>query len=468
MLTYSFEDNPDGSMYAHLYRCIRDDISESRLPPGTKLPSKREFAKHLGISLAVVENAYAQLGAEGYVRSAPRRGYFVEDIDRMPMTADAVAVAEPRPGVSPETATLFADLATSAVDVEMFPFTTWARTLRNVMVTEGERELLLDSPAAGLPALREAIAHHLHGFRGIEIDPAQIIVGAGTQFLYQLLVQLLGRDAGYAIEDPGYSRLGKIYEANGARVSYLAMDEAGIKTDVLVGSGANVVHVMPSHQFPSGIVMPVSRRYELLGWASVAPDRYIIEDDHDCEFRLMGRPIPTLQSIDLSERVIYINTFSRSLASTFRISYMILPKGLVSRFDEKLGFYSCSVSNFEQLALAHFIDEGHFSRHLAKMRSYYRCKRDLLIEGLVSGPLGSHITIRNQECGLHFLMQVDTCMSDTQLVANAAAYGVAISCLSSYRHAPEDDSHVVVINYSGIDKKSIPQAVTALSHLLDS
>lgn len=467
MLTYSFEGNADNSMYAHLYRCIRDDICEGRLSPGVRLPSKREFSKHLGVSLIVIENAYAQLGAEGYIRSAPRKGYFVEDMDRMPAVTNVEATPDHEFEKTSKATPLLADLATSAVDVEMFPFATWARALRNVMVTEDERELLLDSPAAGLPALRGAIARHLHGFRGIEVDPRQIVIGAGTQFLYQMLVQLLGRDAPYAIEDPGYSRLGKIYEANGAQVSYLPMDDAGIRVDELVGSGASVVHVMPSHQFPSGTVMPISRRYELLSWASEIPGRYIVEDDHDCEFRLVGRPIPTLQSIDLSGRVIYINTFSRSLASTFRISYMILPTQLAERFDEKLGFYSCSVSNFEQLALARFMDEGHFSRHLAKMRSHYRCKRDLLIEGLNSGPLGPHIAIRRQECGLHFLMQVDTSLSDTHLVANAAEHGVAISCLSSYQHIPEDRSHVVVVNYSGVEKESIPGAVTALSHLLD-
>jgi GntR family transcriptional regulator / MocR family aminotransferase len=467
MLTYSFEGIGSENMYEHIYRCIRQDIHAGRLVAGERLPSKREFARNLGVSLIVVENAYAQLKAEGYIHTVPKRGYFVSEFEKAPVGASYQTVSSTTsPELDPPK--FFADFVTSAIDVDMFPYALWTRTLRNMIISESETALLLDTSTAGVEKLRKAIARHLLDFRGLTVDPEQIIVGAGTQFLYNILVQLFGRERAYAIEDPGYVRLGRIYEANGVDVSYIPLDDAGILLDKLVDSGANTVHVMPSHQFPTGIVMPVSRRYELLGWASQMPERYIIEDDHDCEFRLVGKPIPTLQSVDVSERVIYVNTFSRSLSSTFRISYMILPPHLLVRFKQKLGFYSCSVSNFEQFALARFIEEGHFERHINRMKSHYRSKRDLLIKELVSSPIGSRVKISKRECGLHFLLHVDTDESDADLVAAAAKQGLRISCLSAYHHAGcPSDSHTIVLNYSGVSRKLIPRAASVLSSLLD-
>ncbi len=464
MLTYSFENIGHEPMYEYMYRHIRQDILEGRIKADEKLPSKRSFARHLGVSLIVVESAYAQLKAEGYLYSVPRSGYFASSFEPVSQRVPSLLLS----GLpeKPDETSYFADFVTSAVEPELFPYALWTRVMRNVIATENEKKLLVESPAAGVSKLRVAISEHLRDFRGITVDPERIIVGAGTQFLYNLLVQLLGRDRIYAIEDPGYLRLGRIYEMNDVTLRPITLDENGIGIKALTDSEAHVVHVMPSHQFPTGIVMPITRRYELLEWASQQSDRYIIEDDHDCEFRLIGKPIPTLQSVDTSERVIYINTFSRSLAPTFRISYMILPSPLVQRFQQKLGFYSCSVSNFEQFTLARFIQDGYFERHINRMRSHYRFKRDLLIRELTT-TLGSCVKVQRKESGLHFLLHVDTEMSDEYLVSQMKEQGVRISCISEYFHdGARGNSHTIILNYSGVALEAIPAVISAFAEAL--
>ena len=344
MLTYSFADLQGESMYAHLYKCIKNDITNGVLHAEEKLPSKRMLAKNLGISLITVENAYAQLVVEGYIYSQPKRGYYVARIEQQALPVKAERKAAP--SLKPQATAQSVSFAKSSVPPDTFPYNIWARLLRNTLTTADEHALISDTSAGGVLPLRQALARHLYQFRGLNIAPEQIIIGAGTQTLYNLIVQLLGRSHVYALENPGYPQLAAAYQANDVFCRYLPMDAHGIRADVLENSGADILHISPSHQFPTGIVMPVSRRYELLHWAAKKSSRYIIEDDYDCEFRLFGKPIPPLQSIDTEEKVIYINTFSKTLAPTFRISYMLLPPHLASLFYDKLGFYSCTVSNF--------------------------------------------------------------------------------------------------------------------------
>ena len=227
-------------------------------------------------------------------------------------------------------------------------------------ISEKENELLEVSPCGGVRELREAIAKHLQSFRGMSINPDQIIVGAGTEYLYGLLIKLLGKDKIYCIENPGYKKLKQIYEDNDVECRIANMDDKGILVDELKALNADVAHISPTHHFPTGITMPINRRYEVLAWANEKDGRYIIEDDYDSEFRINGKPIPPLQNIDVCGKVIYMNTFSKSLTSTIRISYMVLPEALANEFYRRLSFYSCTVSTFEQYALARFINEGYF------------------------------------------------------------------------------------------------------------
>ena len=464
MLTYSFANLQGESMYTHLYKCIKKDILEGTLKATEKLPSKRMLAKNLGISLITVENAYAQLLVEGYIYSEPKRGYYVATLQQQLPPASKAPTAQPIVAAKEHITLSFAK---SSVPADTFPYNTWARLLRNTLTSADEHALISDTAAGGVLPLRKALAKHLYQFRGLSVHPEQIIIGAGTQTLYNLIVQLLGRSHIYALEDPGYPQLAAIYRANDVFCRYLPMDEQGIEVAVLENSGADILHITPSHQFPTGITMPVSRRYELLHWASKKSSRYIIEDDYDCEFRLFGRPIPPLQSIDQAEKVIYINTFSKTLAPTFRISYMVLPPHLASLFYEKLGFYSCTVSNFEQFTLAKFIEEGYFERHINRMRTYYRNKRDNLLQYLAQCPASKALQVEGENSGLHFLLHLATSASDSQLRQAAATQGLQIKFLTDYYHNKlSDNSHTLLMNYTGIEDERLYPALDKLFEAL--
>ena len=470
MLTYSFENIEGDSMYEYLYRCIKQDILHKKLKAGEKLPSKRAFAKNLGVSTITVESAYAQLVAEGYLYALPKRGYYVCGLEG-PAAQGAQLAPAPRPvkasadtaGQEPARRTYWADFVGSSVARDMFPFSVWVKLLRDVTAGEDETALLTDTSAGGILQLRRAIADHLYQFRGMSIDPEQIVVGAGTEYLYSVLIQLLGRDKRYAVEDPGYLRLSKIYEKNDVVTCHIPMDGAGIIPQKLEESGAEILHITPSHHFPTGVVMPVSRRYEFLSWASKGENRYIIEDDYDCEFRLAGRPIPTLQSIDVMEKVIYINTFSKSLAPAFRISYLVLPRHLVTRFYETLGFYSGTVSCLEQMTLARFLSQGYFEKHINRMRNHYRALRDKLLAQLARSPLADRMTISEENAGLHFLLELDTDRSDEDILRGAEDEDLRVSFVSQYYFAQEGRRpHVLVMNYSGLEESKVPEAVARL------
>lgn len=468
MLTYSFENRGKEALYIWLYKCMKDDILSGKLKSGERLPSKRSFARQLGVSTLTVENAYALLQTEGYVSSLPKKGYYVADIQpafhRLQTGAVSTSAFAAMIPEQPEERQYFADFSSNQTRKENFPFSVWTKLIRQVMAEQGDN-LLKNPPGGGILPLREAIAGQLKEFRDMLASPEQIIIGAGTEYLYGLLIQLLGFDSVYAVENPGYQKIWKIYQAYGVACRYVDLDHSGMCPELLEDSGANVVHISPSHHFPTGVTMPISRRHELLGWAAEAPNRYIIEDDYDSEFRLSGKPIPTLQSIDRNGRVIYINTFTKSLASTIRISYMVLPVPLLARYRERLGFYSCTVSNFEQYTLAAFIRDGHYEKHINRMRNSCRKKRNLLLGAIAGSPLSSLVTISEEDAGLHFLMHVSTRLSDEEITERAAEKGIRLTGLSYYFHGGEEQrhsAHTFVINYSNIEESRIEEAVELL------
>ncbi len=508
MLTYSLSDTGADSLYLYLYKCIKNDILNGILPSGTKLPSKRSFAKNLGVSNITVESSYGLLQSEGYIFSLPKRGFYVSDIafaavprakdgeNPKPRTAPAGCfAADTAPGGNalqdtpsaacpltvPQSAEctalppVFADFVTNHTTPESFPFSIWAKLLRET-ISQKSDELMAAPPCGGIFELRSAICAHLKQFRGMEICPEQVIVGAGTDYLYTMLILLLGRDKIYAVENPGYTKIEKVYRSHGVDCRFVGMDACGIKIEDLNAQDADIVHISPSHHYPTGIVTPVSRRYELLGWAAARPLRYIIEDDYDSEFRFAAHPMPTLQSIDAAEKVIYMNTFTKSLASTIRISYMVLPPHLLSRFYAELSFYSGTVSNFEQYTLAKFIRGGYFEKHINRMRNYYRCVRDTLLAEIGNSPLASCSKIAEESAGLHFILRINTTLPENELMARVKRQGLRISCLSEYYHTKETaaagnakkpggfiHTHALVMNYSGIRREDIKEAVRRLS-----
>lgn len=466
MLTYSFENIGEESLYEHLYRCIRADILAGRLQAGEKLPSKRSLARQLGISVITVEGAYGQLVAEGYCQSVPKKGFFVAHLASLP-----VPPARPRRApAEPEAhkAAYLADFTANSLRPEDFPFKTWTRLLRQVMAQQAE-ELLVRSPGMGIMGLRETIADHLRSFRGLDVAPEQIVVGAGTEYLYGLLVQLLGRDKCFGVENPGFDKIRKIYRQHAVRCVPVAMDEQGICPQELEEKGVDVLHISPSHHFPTGCITPISRRYELLGWASAAEGRYIIEDDYDSEFRLTGRPIPTMMGIDVSGRVIYMNTFSKTLTPTIRISYMVLPDKLVEVFHRELGFYSCTVSNFEQYTLARFIRGGYFEKHINRMRNCYRKRREALLHAMKAGGLFRHADLIERGSGLHFLLHFHTDKDDGALQQEFAQKGIRMRPLRDYYVGTADGAaHTFVLNYSGMEESCLEEAIARIVSCLEA
>lgn len=465
MLTYSFEDMGNESLYEYLYKCIRRDILNGRIGAGEKLPSKRSFAKNLGVSTITVENAYAQLQAEGYLYSVPRSGYYAAEIKQYLLTPSDAGGEEERKELPDQREALpgeyLADLINSRVNPKQFPFTIWARLLREVLAQKREA-LMTKAPGAGVWELRQAIADYLLEYQGMQVQAGQIIIGAGTEYLYSLIIQLLGQNKVYALEDPGYVKAAEIYRSYGVRTAYIPMDESGICIDALRTNQADIVHISPSHHYPTGITTSIGRRYELLAWANEEKERYILEDDYDCEFRLSGRPIPSLQSIDRQGKVIYMNTFTKSLTPTIRISYMVLPEKLMQRFEEKLGFYACTVSNFEQYTLAEFIARGYFEKHINRMRNYYRGKRDELLREIEENLPADKVRISDSDAGLHFLMEVRTEMTDEELIRRADGQRIRIACLSQYYQKAPGELRKVVVNYSGLESGQMHGTVTGL------
>ena len=472
-----------------IYQYIKNEILLHHLTPGTKLPSKRSLATQLGISTITVEGAYGQLVSEGYIYARLKSGYFVSPVENYrqsmnffdqqqinnnnpqkkntsPDWEDSISQQDTQKNSELKDSPIApaphrVDLSSNSLLAENFPFSTWSRLLRHT-ISEKQQLLLTQSPTAGVAPLRQAIANHLRHFRGMDISPEQIVIGAGTEYLYELLIKLIGRDKIYCVEDPGYQKLRRIYRDNGACCIALPIDQQGMSVTALNTVSCDVIHISPSHHYPTGIITPISRRYELLGWAAAGP-RYIIEDDYDTEFRLVGRPIPSLFSIDMSNKVIYMNTFSKSLASTIRISYMVLPKPLMEEFNNKLNYLSCTVSTFEQYTLAEFINQGYFERHINRMRNNYKKLRQQLLKALTSHPDHERIKILQQSSGLYFLLQIDTSLSDRDLQARLRQKGLMLQPLQHYyqnrQAAPE---HTFVVNYSSIASTDIHQIVDAL------
>lgn len=453
MLTYQLKKSPGVPLYEALYRCIRQDILSGNLAANEKLPSKRALAQHLEVSKITVEAAYNQLLAEGYIRSQEKVGYFVESLHRQNSTPVRKAAAE-----LPDEDLI--DLTGNSPS--RFPFSTWSRLQREVMLDLGEG-LLLPLHKQGLPALRNAIASHLHQFRGMQVDPDNIIIGAGTDFLYNLLVQLLGRDKRYGVEEPGYSKIQNIYQAAGAVCNLLTLDREGVDPEEL--GDTQVLHISPSHHFPSGIVMSHARRQSLLRWSETSVDHWIIEDDYDSEFRFDAHPLPALYTLNGAEKVIYLNTFSKTLAPSIRISYMVLPDRLMAVYRQKLGFYSCTVPSFEQHTLERFISRGYFEKHINRMRKLYKSIRNRVRTAVEECNAAPHLTILEEHAGLHFLLQVDLPLTDAELTEKCRQLGLQVAALSSYYRFPEENSHCLVINYSGLTEQTLSRLEQILHSL---
>lgn len=466
------------SIYMQIYESIKQDLISNRLLTGTRLPSKRLLASQLGISVNTVDTAYQQLVSEGYLEARSRSGYYVCDLGAQFPHAQSSFPENTNPKVQAaanaitEACIPVIDFSPNGVDLSVLPLAKIRKAIREVFEEDGVAAFSSCDPQ-GAMSLRNALCKYLRESRGLLCSPDQIILGAGTDYILQLLVQILRsvHDIhSVAMENPVYNKAYQIFTGLQVPVDLIPLDKYGIHMESLTLSRSNLVYTTPSHQFPLGIIMPVSRRTELMAWAWAAPDRYIIEDDYDSEFRYAGRPIPAISGLDVQNRVIYLGTFSKSLAPSVRISYLVVPPSLLLAFQKNLSYYNTTITHPDQLVLARFIDSGDFERHINRMRTLYRRKRDLFVQAL--SPYKQKLQISGTDAGLHLLCRVKNGMTEEELVdkANKAAakvYGISSYYLfdktSDAAGRPVPPKSTVLLGYASLSDDQIIRGVAALA-----
>lgn len=502
MFTINIDSNSSFPMYEQIYEYIKNEIKSGQLPPKAKLPSTRGLAIHMQVSRNTIDMAYSQLLSEGYIESIPKSGYYVS------MVSELTHIAARKTTVIPvklkkEPAYQY-DFSPYAIDINSFPYKIW-RKLSNTFMIDNNNDIFLLGNNQGDEGLRTAIGRYLHESRGVNCTTEQIIVGAGADYLLQLLAQILQYSSSnndmndnfalsaenvhsskeydvniynnvypgnIAMENPTYMQAYKIFKTMHYKVSPIPLDSSGISMDHLSKTDSNIVYVTPSHQYPLGIVMPIKRRLELLHWANSSPNRYIIEDDHDSEFRYKGKPIPSLQGIDSSSKVIYLGTFSRAIAPAIRIGYMVLPEKLLEIYKRNFNFYSSTVSRVDQNIMKSFIEGGYFERQLNKIRKIYKNKHDLLMQSLKI--FGDNILIEGENAGLHLVIRFNSKLKEKEIIDLAAKGSIKLYGLNEH-YIPgverENTIHnslppTILLGYANMPEEDIKKGIEKLYHIL--
>ncbi len=490
-LTIELQNDSDKCLYEQIYEHIRQEIREGKFLCGERLPSTRSLAEYLQVSRSTVDVAYAQLLSEGYIESRPYRGYFVCRMEELfqletcKKSRDAVrdgvstqagdtiraGVGDTArfggtesvskvPEIGRENRGVRYDFSPNGIDMSAFPFSVWRKITRNVLC-DGSSSLYLLGDPQGDYELRLTISRYLHSSRGVNCSPDQIIIGAGNDYLLLLLEKIWGPNVRIAMENPTYKRAYRIFKACGYDITAVAMDESGMQVEALEQENVTAAYVMPSHQHPTGRVMPIGRRTELLHWANRKEERYLIEDDYDSEFRYRGKPIPSLQSSDKHGKVIYIGTFSKAIAPAIRISYMILPPILMERYHRQCFFYSSTVSRIDQRTLNEFIRDGYFERHLNKMRKLYRAKHELMLRCLE--PFAGNFKLSGENAGLHLLLTSSKGLTEEELINRANEYQVKVYGLSdSLIWDIADKEGTVLLGFGALTQEQIIKGIGQL------
>ena len=460
-LIIPFDSQSDSPLYEQIYQYIKNEIRRGKLEAGSRLPSTRILARNLRLSRSTTQMAYDQLLSEGYIEALPCKGYFVCKIEELVEVRQKGGGSFVEPGDTGKDR-YEVDFSPRGIDLDSFPFNTWRKISRNTLVDDN-KEMFAAGDPQGERALRTAIGDYLHSARGVDCRPEQILIGAGSEYLLMLLLQILGNGRKIAMENPTYKQAYRVLRGEGYPVIPVDMDRYGMDVERLACSSADVAYVMPSHQYPTGIVMPVKRRQELLAWAYSGADRYLIEDDYDSEFRYKGKPIPALQGMDRGGRVIYMGTFSKSIAPAIRVGFMVLPEHLLEAYRERAGFYLSTVSRIDQNILYQFITQGYYERHLNRMRALYKGKHDALMTGLKE--LEDRFLIRGEYAGLHVLLTHRQGEAEERLVARAAALGVKVYGISGCFIQPEANllGSTVMLGYASLSEEEIRKGTKLLA-----
>ena len=448
------------TLYVQIYEYIRDEIRAGNLLQNEKLPSARFLAEYLQVSRTTVDMAYDQLVSEGYLEARPRRGYFVSAYEKLNVIDKIPRREMPEPSGTTVQESVRYDFSPNTIDMRHFPYATWKKITKNILVDANSKMFSLGEPQGDL-SLRTTICRYLHGSRGVNCEPEQIIIGAGNDYLLLLLEKILGRHVHVAMENPTYVRAYRIFRSCAYPVSLVPMDENGIKVDCLRRTEARVAYVMPSHQYPTGISMPIGRRMELLKWAAEEKERYLIEDDYDSEFRYRGKPLPSLQASDHNGKVVYIGTFSKSIAPAIRISYMVLPYSLLEQYRIRCSFYSSTVSRLDQTILNEFIQDGYFERYLNKMRKQYRDKHDLILNELK--PFEKVFHISGSNAGQHVLLTDLKGRQEEELARMAERVNVKVYKMQDFRIEKNNDAPaMLILGYGSLSFEEIKEGVALL------
>jgi GntR family transcriptional regulator/MocR family aminotransferase len=462
MLTIPIEVHSSIPIYEQIYEYIKNEIKNRNLPIHSKLPSTRNLALHLGISRNTVDMAYAQLVSEGYIEAVPKSGYYITEV------ADLTSLSIQRPiqtnQIKNKCQEYLYDFSPFAIDIKSFPYNIW-RKLQKDCMNDSNNDLFLLGDNQGDASLRQAIAIYLHSSRGVNCSYEQILVGAGADYLLLLLAQILkltSYNLSMAMENPSYKKAYDIFTGMEIPVMPVDLDQSGLTLEPLYANSLDIVYVTPSHQYPLGVVMPVKRRLELLKWASLKPGRYIIEDDHDSEFRYKGKPIPALQGMDTLDKVIYLGTFSRSIAPAIRVGYMVLPKELLQLYQTHVSYYSSTVSRVDQYILTRFINDGYFERHLNRIRTLYKNKHDLVIQSLKV--FKDKIAIEGENAGLHLVVRFPTIDSEETILQISRSHGIRLYGLSRHYIMSEHkkESPAILLGYANLSEDSILKGIELL------
>lgn len=451
-------------IYRQLYSQLKEDILAFKYESHEKLPSKRDMSQHLNISVNSVKAAYEQLLAEGYIYTEERKGYFIEPLEKLIIDPNAqISLNVQEQQIEDAYDYSFSHIST---DISAFPVEVWTKLVKRVFENY-DHELSSIPQIKGPIELRQSIAKLVSYQRGIQCHPEQIVIGSGTNILLTKLIQLLPDEIKIAVENPGYSRFRTLIRQTTAQLKPIALDHKGISIEAIKQAQPDATIVTPSHQFPMGIIMPVSRRIDLLNWASQTQS-YIIEDDYDSEFKYETDNIPSLFSFDKNERVIYLGTFSKTLMPGLRMSYMILPINLVKQFDHYNLNMIPDFSTIHALTLNLMIKEGYYEKYVKKMHQIYGKKRETLITHL-SNTFTNNIRIKDTRAGLHFIVEVNTPFSYQEIESRAKEMKLELYTLNrfSVKALEKNSSYkTLIIGFSKIKQEQIPQAVQRLKEVI--
>ncbi|MGN8646518.1 MocR-like pyridoxine biosynthesis transcription factor PdxR [Gracilibacillus sp. HCP3S3_G5_1] len=461
-ITPKLDPNDNTPLYIQLYEYILEEIEAGRISQGTRLPSIRKLASHLEISKNTVDAAYQQLIAEGYIKSKPKSGLYVTEFDeqflipssKTPITLNNCEVYKTLEKIYPY------DFRHGNIDKESFPTTIWKKLNNQVLY---EKDIFSYGDRQGEPELRLELTKYLYESRGVLCTPDQIIIGGGIQQLLGLLCIIIGSDFhSIAVENPGYDGTREIFKHHGFSIKPIELNNHGIHIKKLRESQARLVYVTPSHQFPIGMIMPITNRMKLIQWAEHV-NGYIIEDDYDSEFRYRGKPIPALQGIDSQDKVIYLGTFSKALLPSIRLAYMILPEPLIKKFKMKFQFYEQPVSKILQKTIYLFMQQGYWQKHLRKMRHIYQKKHEALYKS-VHEFMGTHVKIIGEDSGLHLLLEVKSSNTEEILIERAKQSGVKVYPTSKYWMNKNHSKYPkILIGFAGLKEDEMVKGIKLLS-----